>query len=162
MTSFQSSLSLEHCALTGEMSLTFPQIFKPTALFRFSWETGSQQRALWAHRFDSFHARSAENHEGEVGLQCFPTSSLLPSLMLYHFGSFELYMAFYLSQSFAGRKTRTFPVFPLTVIRIWLSKIRTALITPQQVPIRGRATDWKRGSKDTAPSESRKKKTLVP
>lgn len=52
-----------------------------------------------------------------------PCFLLFPFLVLYHFGSFELYMAFYLSQSFAGSKTRTFPVFPLTVIRIWLSKL---------------------------------------
>lgn len=42
MTSFQSSLSLEHCAHTSEMSLTFPQSFKPTALLRFSGELRRQ------------------------------------------------------------------------------------------------------------------------
>lgn len=107
-------------------ALTFPQLFKFTALLRLSRQT--QRQPLLSRGHCELEDVTASVRDllrltwERVRLQL-PRCLLFPFPVLYHFGSFELYMAFYLSQSFAGSKTRTFPVFPLTVIRSWLSKL---------------------------------------
>lgn len=121
MTSSQSSLSLQSVTLTQARC---PDL--SPALLRLSRQT--QRQPLLSRGHCELEDVTASVRDllrltwERVRLQL-PRCLLFPFPVLYHFGSFELYMAFYLSQSFAGSKTRTFPVFPLTVIRIWLSKL---------------------------------------
>lgn len=117
-------LSRVRCSQRGEMSLTFPQISQLPVDAQVLMVNSENKPALSrGHRELVDLIISVKDYLRRKNQTALLPSSLPPSPMLYHFGSFELYMAFYLSQSFAGSKTRTFPVFPLTVIRIWLSKL---------------------------------------